>query len=305
MATNGYDKRMSEQKADTAEYPGIAKFFKHFGAIPAPVRVAFGALSHRGKMRPNNEDHYLVVQRRRSRTVLLTNVLGELADPSEDCVHVLAVADGMGGAAHGELASTMALRCAFDLGHSAVKWIFRITDDEIRDLHEQLDAILQLVHRDLVERALMDPSLTGMGTTLTGAYLIGLDAFIAHVGDSRAYLFRDGKLEQLTRDHTLAQEMMDAGLPDPEVSKRHILTNCLGGTDKDVRVDFRHVLLQDRDRLLFCTDGLSDMVPEPEIARTLAKHAAPQAACQALIERALDHGGKDNVTAVVGSFTLQ
>jgi protein phosphatase len=296
---------MSDQKADTDEYPAMARLFKHFGPSPARVQVAFGALSHPGKLRPNNEDHYLVVQRRRSRTVLLTNLADALVDPSEDNVYVLAVADGMGGAAHGELASTMALRSAFDLGHSAVKWIFRINDQEVRDLQEQLDAILQLVHRELVEQALAEPKFAGMGTTLTGAYLIGLDAFIAHVGDSRVYLFRDGLLQRLTRDHTLAQRMMDAGFPEPDPSQRHILTNCLGGTEKDVKVDFNHVILEDRDRLLFSTDGLSDMVSDAEIAGALNAHANPQAACQALVDLALEHGGKDNVTVVVANFTQQ
>src|SRR5436309_12309750 len=99
---------MSDQRADTAEYPVTAKLFKHFGASPVPVRVEFGALSHAGRLRPNNEDHYLVVQRRRCREVLLTNLPGELSDATEDVVHLLAVADGMGGAAFGELASITA-----------------------------------------------------------------------------------------------------------------------------------------------------------------------------------------------------
>jgi PPM family protein phosphatase len=295
---------MTDQKADTAEHPVTAKLFKHFGPSPAPVQIEFGALSHLGKIRSNNEDHYLVVRRRRSRSVLLTNLAEDLIDPSEDSVYVLAVADGMGGAAHGELASTMALRSAFDLGHAAVHWVFRITDQEILDLKEQLDAILQLVHRELVERAMLDDSLAGMGTTLTGAYIIGLDAFIAHVGDSRAYLFRDGVLQQLTRDHTVAQEWRDAGMPEHDASTRHILTNCLGGSGKEVEVHFHHVRLEDHDRLLFCTDGLSDMVPEADIATILRRNSPPQATCAALIDLALSNGGKDNVTAIVANFEL-
>jgi serine/threonine protein phosphatase PrpC len=295
---------MTDQKADTAEHPVTAKLFKHFGPSPAPVQVSFGALTHPGKVRPNNEDHYLVVRRQRSRTVLLTNLAEDLIDPSEDNVYVLAVADGMGGAAFGEFASMLALRSAFDLGHSVVHWVFRITDAEISDLHEQLEAILQLVHRELVERAQIDRSLTGMGTTLTGAYLIGLDAFIAHVGDSRVYRFHAGVLQQLTRDHTVAQEWLDAGMSGNDPATRHILTNCLGGSGKDIAVDFQHVRLEDHDRLLFCTDGLSDMVPEAEIARALGSAGAAQQTCAELIELALRHGGKDNITAIVVDFEL-
>src|SRR5258708_24006269 len=101
------DSSMSDQKADTDEYPAMARLFKHFGPTPAPVEVTFGALSHPGKLRPNNEDHYLVVQRRRSRTVLLTNLPEALVDPSEDRVHVLPAADGIGGAAFGDPATTI------------------------------------------------------------------------------------------------------------------------------------------------------------------------------------------------------
>src|SRR5258708_10246863 len=103
------DSSMSDQKADTDQYPAMARLCKHFGPTPAPVQVTFGALSHPGKLRPNNEDHYLVVQRRRSRRVLLTNLSEGLVDPPDDRVHVLAVADGVGGAAPGALARPMAL----------------------------------------------------------------------------------------------------------------------------------------------------------------------------------------------------
>ncbi len=288
--------------AETVELPPLHDLFKHFGPSAAPVRVEFGALSHPGKVRPNNQDHYLVVQRRRSRTILLTNVPAELLDPGEDTVHVLAVADGVGGAAFGELASMMALRNAFDLGHSSVKWVFKVTDAEIEELHEQLEAILQLVHRGLVEQAQADRTLAGMGTTLTGAYLIGLEAFIAHVGDSRAYLFRHGCLGRITRDHTVAQDLIDAGAPRVAPALHHLLTNCLGGAGRDLHIDFHHLRLQDKDRLLFCTDGLTNMVTEEEIAGLLSGQPDAQQACQALLDAALKNGGKDNVTIVVANF---
>jgi protein phosphatase len=290
-------------EVDTVEIPPLCDLLKHFGPSGAPMDVSFGALSHRGKVRRNNQDHYIVVQRRRSRSVLLTNIPAGMLHPGEDNVYIVAVADGMGGAAFGELASMMALRNAFDLGHSAVKWVFKVTDQEIKDLYEQLEAILKLVHRQLVEHAQVDKTLAGMGTTLTGAYMIGTEAVIAHVGDSRAYLYHDGVLRLLTRDHTVAQEMLDAGNPNPEAVAHHMLTNCLGGVDREVRVDFHQIHLEDRDRLLFCTDGLTNMVPEEQIAGTLKAHTDSQEACQVLIEQALEQGGKDNVTVVVASFT--
>ena len=289
---------------DTIEFSPLGEMHKWSGPSPQPAQMAFGALSHQGNLRSNNEDHYIVVQRRRSRSVVLTNLPGPITDFAEDQVYLLAVADGMGGAAYGELASTMALRTAFDLGHSAVKWIFKVNEKEIEELKGQIETILRLVHKTLIERGQMDPSLAGMGTTLTGAYTIGMEALIAHVGDSRAYLYRQGTIRHLTRDHTLAQDMLDAGMPLPDASLRHVLSNCLGGTGQDLTVDFHHYRFQDGDRLLLCTDGLCDMVPDDAIANTLSLHADPQEACAALVELALENGGRDNVTAVLADFAL-
>ena len=288
------------RQPDTAEYPSVESLHKHFGPSPPPVEVAFGALSHRGNVRSTNQDHYLVVKRRRGRSILLTNLPGGVAD-EEESVYALAVADGMGGAAFGDLASTTALRNTFELGHSSLKWVFKVTEQEIEDLIEQYNAIFKLVHRELLQRARADPKLAGMGTTLTGAYLIGLDAIVAHIGDSRAYLYREETLERLTHDHTLEQQMIDAGRPG---GRRHVLTNCLGGAEGDVQVEFRHVQLRSRDRMLFCTDGLTTMVPESEITALLASERQPQRACQALVDCALEAGGKDNVTAIVADFAV-
>jgi protein phosphatase len=289
-------------EVDTIEFSPLGEMHKWFGPSPLPAHMTFGALSHQGNLRTNNEDHYIVVQRRRSRSVLLTNLPGKVTDFAEDQVHLLAVADGMGGAACGEVASTMALRTAFELGHSAVKWIFKVNEKEIEELKEQIETILRLVHKTLIERGQFDQNLAGMGTTLTGAYTIGMEALIAHVGDSRAYMYREGTVQRLTRDHTVAQDMLDAGMPLPDPTLRHVLSNCLGGTGQELTVDFHHYHFQDGDRLLLCTDGLSDMVPDDAIARTLSRHADPQEACTALVEQALENGGRDNVTAVLADF---
>jgi serine/threonine protein phosphatase PrpC len=290
-------------EVDTLEFPQAVDMVNWFGPSAVPAIMAFGAASHQGK-RSNNEDHYIVVQRRRSRSVLLTNLPGDITDFAEDQVHILAVADGIGGAAFGELASNLALRTAFDLGHGATKWIFKVNEQEIEELKGQIETILRLVHKSLVERGKDDPDLTGMGTTLTGAYTIGMEALIAHVGDSRAYLFRNGAVERLTRDHTLAQEMLDTGGPPPSSAHHHVLTNCLGGTGQDLKVNFLHYRFQDGDRLLLCTDGLSDMVSDEKIAHTLSLHKNPQDACSALVDQALANGGKDNVTVVLADFAL-
>jgi protein phosphatase len=290
---------------DTAEIPAVADAFaKHFGPSPPPVRVTFGGLSHPGLVRPNNEDHYLVIERRRTRSVLLTNLPGGSLPSADDRGYVLAVADGMGGAAFGELASMLALRSGWEQGPGIIKWTWIINDREIEDLRERVELVYRRMDQALRDRAREQPECAGMGTTLTGAYTVGPEAFLGHVGDSRAYLYHAGQLTRLTRDHTLAQECLDSGLPVVSRSWHHVLTNCLGGPARDLRVDFHHLRLADGDCLLLCTDGLTDMVTDEEIAHTLGRHTDPQEAAGALVDLALGHGGKDNVTVVVAHYTL-
>jgi protein phosphatase len=298
---------MNELKeADTAEFSVDNDLFaKHFGPSPPPVGVQFGALSHPGLVRNNNEDHYVVIERRRSRSVLLTNLPEGFLRPADDVAYVLAVADGVGGAAFGELASMLALRSGWDQAPGTIKWTWIITDREIEEFKERIDLIFLRINQALRKRAEAEPACAGMGTTLTGVYTVGPEAFIAHVGDSRAYLFHDGKLSQLTRDHTLAQEFLDVGLPVVSRSWHHVLTNYLGGTEQEVRVEFHHFRLSDGDQLLLCTDGLTDLVRHEEVASILGRHAHPQETVQALVDLALERGGKDNVTVVLARYAVK
>jgi protein phosphatase len=292
--------------ADTDEFPAVEDVLaRHFGPSPPPVRVTFGALSHPGLVRHNNEDHYLVVERRRTRSVLLTNLPAGALRPADDVGYLLAVADGIGGAAFGELASALALSSGWDQSPGAIKWTWVVTDREVADLKERVELVFRRIDEALRERARQEPACAGMGTTLTGAYTVGPEAFIGHVGDSRAYLCRAGRLAQLTRDHTVAQLARDIGLPVVDRSWHHTLTQCLGGVGEEARADFHHVRLADGDRLLLCTDGLTSMVPDAEIAAALGRPAPPQEQAQGLVDAALRRGGRDNVTAVVAHYALE
>jgi protein phosphatase len=294
------------QESDTAEYQAVDDLLaRHFGPSPPKARVTVGALSHPGLVRENNEDHYLVVERRRSRTVLLTNLPEGVLRPADDSAYVLAVADGMGGASFGELASMLALRSGWEQSPQTIKWTWIINDREVEELKERVELIFQRMNQDLLEQGRTDPATARMGTTLTGAYTVGPEAFIGHVGDSRAYLYRDGALTQLTHDHTLAQEYLNLGLPVLCRSWHHKLTNCLGGgPGREVRVEFHHLSLADGDLLLLCSDGLTDMVPDDAIARVLGQDAHPQETAGALVEAALNNGGKDNVTVVLARYAV-
>jgi PPM family protein phosphatase len=226
------------------------------------LRVQVGACTDVGRVRDGNEDAYMV------------------RDP------LFAVADGMGGHQGGEVASNLAL-----------ERLERATDDD-SDLAE----VVREANRAVFEQAAQDPGLAGMGTTLTAVRVQDERLHLAHVGDSRMYLLRDGRLERITRDHTVVEQLVDQGRMSVEDAKIHpqrsILTRALG-VDEDIQVDEADVDVRPGDRVLLCSDGLTGMVDEDRILSILTDTPDPQAACTALIEAANQAGGQDNITAVV------
>jgi protein phosphatase len=157
-----------------------------------------------------------------------------------------------------------------------------------------------------LEEGTAHPELHGMGTTLTLAFCLNAELFVAHAGDCRCYLLRAGLLYRLTADHTLAEEMVRQGAMRPEEVAgsqwRHVVVNALGGTSPEVKVELHQVGLLPGDVLLLCSDGLTAMVTEAEVARVLRDEADPEAACRRLVGRAIEAGGLDNVTVVVARF---
>ena len=181
-------------------------------------------------------------------------------------------------------------------------------DAHAQEIERRSRSRVQEVDAMLVESGQRDRSLTGMGTTLTAARSLGRDLVITHVGDSRAYLLRGGNLLRLTRDHTFAQLLVDAGqlAPDDVAGSphRHVLTNALGGSSADVQVDTDRLQLDDGDRVLLCSDGLTDLVDDESIASILLDTTRSSDACERLVQRALDAGGRDNVTVIVAAYQI-
>jgi PPM family protein phosphatase len=277
--------------------------------LESMVKVDFGALTHAGKVRKNNEDHYLVGRLGRSLEPLMTNIApGQLPERLAEYGYAMLVADGMGGAAAGEVASRMAINLLIKLVIDAAKWGRRIDQQEAEALMDRLEGYYMAIHSELIRQGEIDPAKTGMGTTLTVAYSFCSDLFVAHVGDSRAYLFREAQLRQLTRDHTVAQRLADSGeIPQEAVAKhrlRHLLTNVLGGVRAPVVTELEQFQLADHDRLLLCSDGLTDMVDDATIETVLRDIEPPQEAAQKLLDLALDAGGKDNVTIVLARYSF-
>jgi serine/threonine protein phosphatase PrpC len=230
------------------------------------MNVHVGSATDIGQVREANEDSYLVV------------------------APLYAVADGMGGHRGGEVASSLALE--------TVQQLFERQEGTLADQVAQ-------ANRAVYDRSRRDRSVSGMGTTLTAALVDGNTVHLVHVGDSRAYLLRDGRLRQLTEDHTLVHRMVMEGEITPEEAETHphrsILTRALG-VDESVQVDEGDVRIESGDRLLLCTDGLTGMVPEDQITEIMLGSAAPQDAVDRLVKIANRAGGIDNITAVVLDF---
>jgi PPM family protein phosphatase len=235
------------------------------------MRLVFAAATDVGRMRKNNEDSYLSSQ------------------------PVAAVADGMGGHSAGEVASAIAIEELAALG-SRGPW-----ENETAATDDLKQAILR-ANRRIREMAAGDRKLNGMGTTLVALLEDGDMVHVANVGDSRGYLLRQGELSQVTVDHSLVQELVDDGRLSPEDAERHpqrsVITRALG-IDPEVEFDLFTYKLQVGDRLLLCSDGLSDVVEPAQIRNVLLRVRNSQQAARKLVTVANEQGGPDNITVIV------
>ncbi|MCF0104896.1 MAG: Stp1/IreP family PP2C-type Ser/Thr phosphatase, partial [Eggerthellaceae bacterium] len=199
-----------------------------------------------------------------------------------------AVADGMGGHAAGEVASEICIATLDEfLSQSADA--------------KTLEMAVRAANTRIIEATIQDTSLMGMGTTLTAAIVDKNQLIIAQVGDSRAYLFHEGRIQRLTRDHSLMEELISSGHLTEEEARYHKdrskITRALG-SDPNTFPDMYNITIESGDRLLLCSDGLHGMITDREIERQLC-HSDPQEACNGLVQKALDAGGNDNVTCIV------
>ena len=238
----------------------------------------------------------------RTRKGALTSVgsrtdIGCLRDHNEDSLVVtpplFAVADGMGGHAAGEVASEIAVRVLSELA------------PEHPDV-EALGRAIEEANRAVIQAAREGRGRQGMGTTMTAAMLEGERLVIAQVGDSRAYLLHQGKLQQLTRDHSLMADMIEAGQLTPEEARTHpqrsVITRALG-SDAHLHPDIYEINVETGDRLLICSDGLSGMIFDDQIENTLRRVQDPQRCASQLVNEAIAAGGHDNVTVIVADVT--
>ena len=267
------------------------------------VLDCFG-LTDRGKVRRLNEDQFLIAELVKHLRVRDTSLPRLDESPSARGVvgHLLVVADGMGGVAGGEVASGLAVELISRYVARTMPWFYRYQDGREAELEAELRVAVEACKQG-VARAASGTSLSGMGTTLTMAYVLWPRAYVVHAGDSRCYLIRGGALHRVTRDHTVAQRAVEAGELTPEEAAHsplsHTLWNCIGASASGVDADVYRATLRPGDHLLLCTDGLTRGVSDDEIARVVAGSANPEEAARALVSAANDAGGEDNITAVV------
>lgn len=271
------------------------------------VARAFG-VSDTGKVRSANEDQFLVAELSKAMRVWQTSLPEPRLQHGEERAHVFLVADGMGGHNAGERASELVVLALEQFMLNTFKWFFEANNAGAQRVLTQFQAALQQADAQIVEESKANPDLAGMGTTITMAFHLGRQVCIVHVGDSRAYLHRDGALHQLTEDHTLVAQMRRNGSlgPDQAVASRlrHVITNVVGGNEAGVKVEACALEVQPGDRLLLCSDGLTEAVTDEEIARILNAEPTPEAAARSLLGAANAGPAADNITAVVVRFEI-
>src|ERR687889_161403 len=263
------------------------------------VRVSVFGKTDLGRTREHNEDTFLVADLSTGNASLHPEVRNHDIGPRGS---LFIVADGMGGAAAGELASAMAADLIYR--HMATAWANDRNTTAARFAYRMKEAV-ELANTQIYGYAREHPEVRGMGTTVTAAGMFGSDLYLAQIGDSRAYLVRGDEAIQLTKDQSLMQRLVDAGeLTEDEAEqseRRNIILQALG-PDPRVKVDLTYQPVRRGDTLILCSDGLSGLVRREEFASLARQHGDPPALCAALIDLANSRGGPDNITVITARF---
>jgi PPM family protein phosphatase len=251
------------------------------------MRITSCGITDVGLKRGHNEDNYLINEE----------------------LNLFVVADGMGGHAGGEYASAIAVNTVEEIVSSMAVTAEgeQTTTDPVELTRQKLSHAIRLSGRRIFEKAKEQTEFHGMGTTVVVVLVENGNAFVAHVGDSRVYLLRDGVMEQVTEDHSLIAEKIRHGLITPEEAKNHRMRNVITrslGYQEDVEVDLTVRAIRRGDQYLLCSDGLSGHVEDDEMASLMGDNS-PQNAARKLIILACDRGGDDNITTVIARVDAQ
>lgn len=270
---------------------------------PRDDEIDVYGVTHPGRVRTDNQDHFLICALRKQMVVHLTSLpdTDNLAGDGQRLAFLAMVADGVGGGAKGAEASRVALEAVTQYVTDSMRCYYAASSDD-EAFYEALRTAARLSHEELLRRGDEDSEYRGMATTLTLYLGVWPRAYLLQVGDSRCYLLRHGELAQLTRDQTMAQELIDAGVILPEAAAQtrlaHTLSSSIGGRQTDPKVTrfemaWGHVVL-------LCSDGLTRHVTDERIQQVLREMTSAKQACELLLQEALDGGGSDNITIVIG-----
>ncbi len=277
-----------------------------FPPLSALVQADIGASARRRGGESAGSDHYLVLKLGRNQETLLTSLPPEaIPKRFDESAYGMVVADGMGSLA--DVASGLSVAGLLQLALRFGRWNLRVDDQLAPDIVERITHFYRQI-----DSALVNVNRQGGGSplysTLTAVVSAGRDLFFAHVGHSRAYLFRAGALIRLTRDHTRAirrdraRHLVD--LSEAASDAHHILTDALGAGSEDPRIDVERLTLADGDLIMLCTNGLTDVLPDQKIAAVLGSNRPPQETSETLVSRALEAGAADDVTVVLARYRV-
>ena len=273
-----------------------------------PIEVQSAGISDTGKLRADNQDQFLGAELTRSLSIQSGSM--EFDDGARlvggSLGHLFVVADGMGGHRSGSEASKFVVQYCANSILNSTRGLLQIEPSKEDSFGEDLKCMLTNAHRAIEERSKTNNDFEGMGTTLTLAYVAWPRIFIVHAGDTRCYLLRNGELKLVTRDHTVANEMILRGHLAPEELERsqwsNVLVNALGAGAASVFPDLHKFDLQSGDSILLCSDGLNKHVSNFQIHKTLLDAVDPQSACEELVRLANQAGGSDNITVIAARF---
>ncbi len=271
---------------------------------PRDDEIDVYGLTHRGKVRPSNQDHFLIGSLKKHLEVLKTSLPSPNVVPrdAERLAFLAMVADGVGGTGGGEEASRLAVEAITEYVAHATHCYYASDPSDQETFAQALEAAAHRVHADILRNRAGRPELEQMATTLTLWIGVWPRAYLLQVGDSRCYLLRDSRLIQLSRDQTLAQDLVDRGVFRRSEAVRtplaNVLSSALGGPETAPMVT---TMQQDWNNVgLLCSDGLTKHVSDDRIRERLLSMTSAKSACEGLLEDALAAGGSDNVTVVVG-----
>src|SRR5215204_2928092 len=270
---------------------------------PRDNEIDVYGITHTGKVRKENQDHFLICSLKRQMVVRQTSLptIDKVTGDGERLAFLMMVADGVGGGAKGEVASRMAVEAATQYVQRSMRCYYATSSEDYDEFFEALREAALGCHGELVRRGEKDAEYRGMATTLTLYLGVWPCAYLLQVGDSRCYILEQGQLTQITRDQTMAQELIDLGVMKPADAKRsklgHTLSSAIGGRNTEpvvTRLDAKWGKVA-----LLCSDGLTQHVSDDRIRERLLTMQSSRQVCDDLLNDALADGGTDNITLIV------